>query len=220
MRALLPPITLATYRYWAGSRVHLDQTGDSCVANALTHLVCDSPRSHRLSDVDSDAPGWVGKWDARYRSPQSGEVGFRGYLYDQAQQLDEFTDTPPSGGTSVRAGAKALQSLGAITAYHWAQSISDITKAILTTGPVVVGTEWTEDMFSPVGSNYVIKPTGPVVGGHAYKLDGINITTGYVRLKNSWSASWGQNSYAHIHRDDLDELVFGRDGEAVIAVEA
>lgn len=220
MSTVLPMASVPTFRYWSGYRTHLDQTGDTCVANAWTHMITDSPRSHRLADIDADLPAWPGGWSAAYRSAQSGEQGFRGWLYDQAQQRDEFDDTPPSGGTSVRAGAKVLQAMGVIASYHWASTITDVANAILTTGPVIVGTEWTEDMFTPTGANCIIHPTGPVVGGHAYKIDGYNQNTRLFRMKNSWSTSWGDNGYAHISRDDLSRLLFESDGEAAIATEA
>jgi len=219
-------VAVPTYRYWSGFRTHLNQTGDTCVANAWTHLLCDSPRSHRLADVDMDAPGWgipgsaSDTWNTGYVDVQSGETGFRGWLYHAAQTTDEFSDTPPAGGTSVRAAAKILQQLGVLSAYHWAQSIDDIAMAILTTGPVVVGTPWYNQMFSPQGVDAMLVPAGGVAGGHAWKVDGLNQTTGIYRMKNSWSASWGLNGYAHITKANLELLVFGGSGEAAIGVEA
>jgi hypothetical protein len=220
MSAVLPMASVPTYRYWSGYRVHLNQTGDTCVANAWTHMVTDSPHSHRLADVDTDQPAWPGVWTPTYTSKQSGELGFRGWLYDKAQQIDEFTDTPPAGGTSVRAGAKVIQSLGVIANYHWATSITDVTNAILTTGPVIVGTDWYEGFDTPSGTNALVKISGQVRGGHAYKLDGYSQTTKLLRLKNSWGTGYGDNGYAHISRDDMATLLFGSNGEACIATEA
>lgn len=224
MRAVLPTAVLPAYRYWAGSRVHLNQTGDTCVANAWTHLVCDSPHSHRLADVDADNPGWripgSVSWGAGYVDAQSGETGFRGYLYGQAQQIDEFSDTPPQGGTSVRAGAKVLQELGVIASYHWAAGIADLVDAVLLYGPVIVGTSWYESMFTPVGADAILTISGAVAGGHAWKIDGYNQQTQLFRMKNSWGSGWGLNGYAHISADDVARLVFDEQGEGCIAVEA
>lgn len=211
-----------TYRYWSGTATHLDQTGSTCVANAWTHFLSDSPRSHRLSDLDAGNPAWAAALRtvlAGYTSPQSGEHAFRGWLYDQAQQLDEFADTPPAGGTSVRAGAKVLQSLGAIKSYHWAANIDDVITAVLTEGPVIVGTNWYHDMFRPVGSDARLHPTGGVAGGHAWKVDGYNRSTLLFRMKNSWGLGWALKGYAHITQADLSRLLFDEPGEACIALE-
>lgn len=224
MRAVLleaPEALEITYRYWYGARVHLDQTGDTCVANAWTHFLSDSPRTHRLGDLDAARPTWPGLPAdlSGYTSAQSGEQHFRGWLYDRAQQADEWSDTPPEGGTSVRAGAKVLQAIGAVKSYHWAADIDDVIDAVLTEGPVVVGTSWYNDMFWPTGSEARLSPTGGVAGGHAWKIDGYNRTTGLFRMKNSWGTTWGLNGYAHITHGDLSRLLFDESGEACIALE-
>lgn len=65
-----------------------------------------------------------------------------GWLYHEAQLIDEWEDTPPQEGTSVRAGCEILVSKGhrkvfggktypediaqGIAKYRWAKSIEDI----------------------------------------------------------------------------------------------
>lgn len=58
MRLVVPSMITLTYKYWYAYRVFLDQTGDTCVANAWTHFLTDSPRTHRLRDLNSNRPGW------------------------------------------------------------------------------------------------------------------------------------------------------------------
>jgi hypothetical protein len=220
MRAVLPPaITIPDYRYWYAYRHYLDQTGDTCVANAWAHFMVDSPRTHHMADLNSDKDGWVGNWAESYVSAQSGEAGFRGWLYDQAQANDPWSDTPPEGGTSVEAAARILRNVGAIASFHWATSINDIIMAVLTTSPVIVGTAWYTEMFYPKGSDMMLSPTGSIAGGHAWKLDGYNQRTGVFRMKNSWGRGWGDNGFAHIKADDVRRLVFEGDGEACLALE-
>lgn len=209
MRLVTPRATVPS-RYWYAYGTYLDQTGDTCVANAWTHFLADSPTTHRLAVMDAV--------DAGYRSAQSGETGFRGRLYDEAQQADEFSDTPPAGGTSVRAAAKVLQAEGRIASYHWAQTISDVVRAVLTVGPVVVGTNWYESMFDPVDGVLRVDPASGVAGGHAYVLNGCSTTKRTLRLKNSWSKAWGRAGHATIGWDDFAGLLV--DGEACIGLEA
>jgi hypothetical protein len=207
LRALLDQQRLEDrpYRYWSANRVVLDQ-GDTpeCVAFSWAHFLIDAPTTHKLSDLDA------------LMRPD----GFTQTLYDEAQQHDEFDDTPPAGGTSVRAGAKVLQGWGLIQNYHWASSIDDVVDAVLHLGPVIVGTNWLENMFQPQwdGHRYVLDVTGPSAGGHAWKVDGVNKATGWARMKNSWGRSWANQGHAYLHLADLERLI-NDDGEAAIATE-
>lgn len=137
-------------------------------------------------------------------------------IYKLAQRLDEWEGTDYDG-TSVRAGAKALASLGFIGAYHWATDVHEIAETILHTGPVVVGTEWTEGMSSPDAQG-IVRPEGTSLGGHAYILTGVNVERRLFRLKNSWGRGWGRRGRALISFDDMQELI-SADGEACIGVE-
>lgn len=222
MMAVLPPrntVLLPTYKYNWAYGFYANQTGDTCVANAWTHFLTDSPRTHKIVDLDNHRPAWVGNWMLTYTSLQSSQRGFRGFLYDKAQTIDEFDDTPPQGGTSVRAGAKALQAMGAIKSYHWAQSVDDIAYAVLTGNPVVVGTTWYNSMFNPDSKGrLVVDVASGVAGGHAWKIDGYNSTTKLFRMKNSWSINWGNKGFANINYSDI-AMLLADNGEAAIALE-
>jgi len=109
-------------------------------------------------------------------------------------------------GTSVRAGAKVLQSAGYINGYNWAWDIDTTVNALLTLGPVVVGTWWYYDMFFPNKEN-IITATGNKIGGHAYLLDGVNVKKKLIRIKNSWGRDWGKKGFAYISFDDMDKLI-------------
>lgn len=219
MAAVLPAKVTVTYRYWYAYSVHLDQTGDTCVANAWTHFLTDSPRTHRLWSLDRAEPVWSSGWTQDYKSVQSGEQGFRGWLYDKAQAVDEWADTPPEGGTSVRAGAKALASLGAIKSYHWAAGIDDVVTAVLTEGPVVMGTTWWNSMFWPDSKGQlVVDPESGVAGGHAWVIDGVNTVSKQFRMKNSWGTAWGDKGFATLAYTDFNRL-WNDGAEACIALE-
>ncbi len=198
MRRLLAAteITLPAWRYWWAS----GWTGDQgphpyCVGYAWTHWLRGGPNTQ---------PGLV---------PDPAGV------YRRAQQVDEW-DGEDYAGTSVRAGAKVLQGDGHVTSYWWAVNAADVATAVLSVGPVVVGTIWTAAMFTPRPEDgWRVRPEGEVVGGHAYLLDGYNTRTSMFRLKNSWGRGYGDRGFARLHLDDLHALL-AADGEACLAVEA
>lgn len=139
------------------------------------------------------------------------------YLYNEAQKNDVWPGEDYDG-TSVRAGAKILKRDGFISSYNWAWDIETVKNALLTTGPLVVGTMWYYDMFFPNDKTGIITATGQAMGGHAYLLDGINIKKKLIRIKNSWGKNWGKNGFAYISFDDMAKLITNQ-GEACLAVE-
>jgi hypothetical protein len=197
MGLLIPEPPKVDHKYWNANGWWGDQGGSSqCVAYAWTHYLEDGPVTHSGS-----AP-----------------VIEPAMLYHQAQLVDEWPGEDYDG-TSVRAAAKVLQGLGWIESYHWAWSADEIINAILTLGPVVIGTNWYQGMFYPDPKTNIIKPTGYVAGGHATKLDGANRRNGLIRLKNSWSRAWGKKGHVWVEAETLQRLM-NEDGEACIAVEA
>lgn len=138
-------------------------------------------------------------------------------IYTAAQKIDEWPGENYAG-TSVRAGAKYLQSLGHIANYLWAWDVNTIKAWVLSgKGTVVVGTLWYEGMFKPDPKGYV-HVTGPDVGGHAYLLAGFSQDRDAFRIVNSWGRAWGESGRAWISSADMATLI-SRDGEAATAVE-
>jgi len=138
------------------------------------------------------------------------------WVYKQAQQVDEWPGEAYNG-TSVRAGAKILQREGYIDSYYWARSLRDIVQALLTTGPVVVGTAWYSQMDSP-RRNGIIRARGQLLGGHAYMLSGVNCQKRLLRVRNSYGPQWGKLGRAYIPFSDMARLL-RMQGEACLAIE-
>jgi hypothetical protein len=145
-------------------------------------------------------------------------------FYKRCQQNDEW-DGEDYEGTSVRAAFKVLQARGFIQSYYWAFDVAAAANFILSTGPMVFGTIWTEAMFEPVRGILPPDLDSPIAGGHAYLIIGVNKkikcpdkTLGAFRVVNSWGSSWGQSGRAWLPFSLADKL-FKEDGEAVCATE-
>jgi len=188
------PIT-KLYKYWWDNGWWGDQQDTpQCVAYAWTHWLEDGPIQQTSTPPPVIQP----------------EV-----LYHAAQLVDEWPGTNYDG-TSVRAGAKVLQTKGFIKNYHWATNVEEAVNALLALGPVVVGTNWYSGMFEPIHD--VIYPTGQIAGGHAYVLNGVNLKRGLVRVKNSWGKSWAGDGRVWMEIETLEKLI-NEDGEVCLATE-
>lgn len=142
-------------------------------------------------------------------------------IYCAALGMDEWTENDGdcakgdyNFGTSVRAGAKALQGMGLIGEYRWAPDAPTALQWLMQHGPVVIGSEWRMSMFTPDRKGYlVVDRASEVAGGHCYLLLGYSRLHGAVRMLNSWGRGWGQRGRCWIRVDDLDYLIKA-DGEA------
>lgn len=188
------------FKYWWPSAWWGDQGNTpQCVAYSWTHWLTEGSITHLKGQMKFKEP------------PYNPSI-----LYTEAQKVDEWPGENYDG-TSVRAGAKILKSKGYIGSYSWAWDLQTTVNAILTQGPVVVGTWWKYDMFFP-NKNGLITATGEDMGGHAYLLDGVNVNKGIIRIKNSWGREWGKNGFAYISFDDMEKLI-SEDGEVCLATE-
>lgn len=168
-----------------------------CVAYAWLHWAEDGPRTRRPYPAGS------------------GPAADPANVYGRAQRRDRWPGESYDG-TSVRAGAKVLEALGMIDEYRWAESPRDVRRALLTTGPLVCGTWWWTGMMNADDDGFVSR-TGGKVGGHAFKVDGINLDRGFVRAKNSWGRGWGDRGYFRVRLDDFWRLLED-EGEACLAI--
>lgn len=144
-------------------------------------------------------------------------------LYHWAQDEDEWPGSDYEGSSTLGL-MKALQKKGYVGEYIWATDVETLVSWILTKGPVVVGTNWYMDMFTPDSQGF-IEPAGDMAGGHEWRIIGADRdrkcydgTKGALRMVNSWGRSWHENGRAWISFGDLDKLL-KEDGEAVTATE-
>ncbi len=136
-------------------------------------------------------------------------------LYYAAQKVDEFPGEAYEG-TSVLAGAKVVKSEGFMPEYRWAFGLNDVILTLGYKGPVVLGINWYDGMFTPdVGG--VIHPTGSIAGGHCILANGVSVKHRIVRLHNSWGLDWGIFGDCFMTWDGLDRLLH-EGGEACVPV--
>jgi hypothetical protein len=190
-------------RYWWSDGWWGDQGMDPhCVAFSWAHWLADGPKPASL-------------FQRRRPGVSTSE------LYCEAQKHDPWPGdckTPLYDGTSVRAGAKVLKDWGHIEEYRWAANAQEVAQVVLTQGPVVMGTLWYEGMSSPSRTHALVTPTGKAQGGHAYLLNGVDLDSGYFRIKNSWGRNWGDRGHAFISIDNMDKLIKNF-GEACVAIQ-
>lgn len=131
--------------------------------------------------------GWAGWGDAEPMLDQF-QNGDADAIYYEAKVIDG--EPQQENGSTVRSGAKAMQQRGRLTSYVFAESVADIKRWVLNHGPLVVGTDWTNSMFTPDADGYVA-PLDQVVGGHCYLLLGYLASEDAFVFQNSWGAEWG-----------------------------
>lgn len=133
-------------------------------------------------------------------------------IYYEAKVIDG--EAGQENGSSVRSGAKAMQSDGRLKVYYFASSIQEAAQYVSQYGPVVLGIDWYNNMFVPVRG--IIKPGGGIAGGHAILWYGVD--SKYARLRNSWGSTWGVKGDCRISLADLASI-FAGNGEACAATE-
>ena len=133
------------------------------------------------------------------------------WLYRMAQEIDEWGDTPPAEGTSVRAGMDVLRDVGhrryikgmlnhapnlvhGIAENRWAKTVDEIRTCIAEGMPVVLGIDWMSNFDTPVNkrSGWWIGEgdLGRVRGGHAICCYAASDRRQAVRLVNSWGMAY------------------------------
>jgi len=158
--------------------------------------------------------GWAGWGDAdpveeKYENADADAIYYECKVIDGEPAQED--------GSTVRSGAKAMQNRSRLQSYVFAGSIDEIRQWLQFHGPVVLGTDWTNDMFQPNAQGY-ISPTGPVAGGHCYLALGDLVSEDAVLCENSWGANWGLSGRFKMKWADFQRL-FAAQGEGCAGTE-
>ena len=132
------------------------------------------------------------------------------WLYRESQLVDEWGDTPPAEGTSVRASCDILRTRGhrrvrygvtqpeeavhGIAANRWATTVDEMRAAIYGDCAVSIGVNWYSNFDAPVtvySELWIGKSSlGRVRGGHCVCIYRMSDRRQAFRLMNSWGKQY------------------------------
>lgn len=204
IRTMLPRVQNKTFTLWENGEI-LDQGAEgACVGFGWTAEALAGPMQIELKKIEADVPHKA--------------ENFAQYVYREAQKIDQWPGEDYEG-TSVLAGAKIMMRYKVLHQYRWAFGVSDVVGAIMSTGPVVLGINWYNGMYS--APNGKLSIFGNKVGGHCILAIGYNPSSEAfsgeetIILQNSWGKSWGIDGIAEMTVKDLDRLL-KEGGEACV----
>lgn len=176
------------------------------------------PNTNAVLD-QGQTPHCVGFGAAQWGNTQPVDDHFVNADGDDLYYACKVVDGEPGAedGSTARSAAKVLQTRGRLKTYAFAANIAEVKAFVRTKGPVMFGTDWTNDMFNPDASGYV-KPTGGVAGGHFYVCVGDLPDEDALEFLNSWGAFWGLNGRFKLKTADAARLM-AQQGEVLAAVE-
>lgn len=138
-------------------------------------------------------------------------------LYYKAKEFDG--EPGAENGSSTLSGVKAFMTYAHLqdSKYAFVTNIEDFKVWILDQSPVVVGTNWYNDMFYPDSAG-VVHIGGGVAGGHEYLAIGYDRQTDMILFANSWGTGFGNNGSFSMSATEFARLL-SEEGDACTAVE-
>lgn len=207
---VLPKSAIASVD-WTRRAPILDQGQlGSCTGNAATGtLGTDSAGRTAATSVTIGSSGAAASHGLFPAGVHVLDEGFAVALYSLATLLDSIPGQypPTDTGSSGLGVAKALQALGLAVSYSHAFSMAALNSA-LQGGPVLIGIEWLNSMFTTASDGRIpVDQTSGVAGGHELELCKYDATTGEYWVANSWGTSWGHAGYGYLTTADLTWLL-------------
>lgn len=195
----------------------------SCTGNAALGILATGP----YWDAEPDSWHQDGPLSHIGRIPwnESGAVT----LYSILTANDDFPGTyPPNDtGSDGLTAAKVLTSLGIVPGYQHTFTLTDALTA-LQHFPLLVGTEWRDNMFYPNNVG-IIRASGPVDGGHEWIVDEfvpagrlphvgpypLSAKSDFIGGTTSWGTSFGLDGRFYLSVPDFGKLL-AADGDVIV----
>lgn len=201
VRAMFTPApAVRRKRIWTPRFEPLDQGEEGeCVAFANSSELAATPWRHTVTNESARA------------------------LFQAIRVTDQAMGNHFPEGASVLAGAKTCQAQGLIDSYRWAFGIDDVIETLLRRGPIILGIDWFESMYTTEEGG-LVRIGGAHVGGHGIMANGFwpnhPLFGDVVAWINTWGLKYGINGMGLIKVADLKWLLHERRGEACIFVDA
>lgn len=142
------------------------------------------------------------------------------HCYSEATQHDPFdwTYPPDDEGSSALGLMKWWKQIGVISEYRWTFTF-DAFLAALTTQPVLVGTNWYDDMMDTDERAVVHSSASGDGGGHEYLVNAILWSRRLIGCENSWGEdSFGKRGTFYLPFDLAEELIIGQGGDVAVPI--
>ena len=137
-------------------------------------------------------------------------------IYSAAEKIDGGQGYPPEDqGSSGLSIAKVLSNAKLISGYQHTFTLNDALKALMQY-PIITGTNWYSDMFTPDPDGRV-HPTGTLEGGHEYEAYKVDVDNGRIWFYNSWGTSWGVHGTFYMTWADYHDLLL-KSGDVTVLI--
>lgn len=140
--------------------------------------------------------------------------------YSEATKRDPFdwTYPPDDEGSSALGLMKWWKEIGVISSYRWTFTF-DAFLAALQTQPVLIGTNWYDDMMDTDEHGVVHSTAAGSGGGHEYLANAILWSRRLIGCENSWGENvFGKRGTFYIPFDLAEELIINQEGDVAVPI--
>lgn len=139
-------------------------------------------------------------------------------LYQRGQFFDGTPLRDVDSGLTCDSAAKVMREMGWITAWRWANDLDEILDALVSIGPVALGSPWPSGMSNP-DPRGLVSFSGDDDGlGHQFDVNGFSKKDRVLRCKNSWGRGWARQGRFYIRFEDVPKM-FAQWAAAAVASE-